>query len=171
MPSCGDWLRPPTPDATITQEPAEPEDLATSEPFPTPAVTLPPLVPVALDQPADPGLLVHVELGTGDPWPGEARPVLRRLAVVAPAPLRPWKREKDLWTYAFEARVTLPRDLAPGHYYLHAYQPKGTFFGDAALTVVPSLAETGAHTVPLVRLGLLSLLTGTAALVTARRAR
>ncbi|HEV2889803.1 MAG TPA: hypothetical protein VGX28_05455 [Frankiaceae bacterium] len=171
LPPCNPVVPSAEPDETPSPEVSASDDPAVGPtPLVTPPVTLPPLVPVAFHAPADPGLLVHVSIVAGRPGdPGYDAAKPRELAVVAPKPAQRWNDE--LWTFAFEARVTVPGDLRPGVYTLTAWQPSGIYFGDAGIRVVPALAQTGAPTEPLVRIAALSLLAGAGALAAARKVR
>ena len=162
LPPCMPGVLPrPEPSSADPEEHTETVEV-TAEPSPlVPLVTLPPLVPVAYAP-------RHVTVTIGEPIPligpdPEARPI-------ATLPAEPRLRLSEGWyRFAFDGRVTIPRDVKPGRYVLRAHTQPAPYYGQVEVTVVEPLAATGGHAADLVRLGLLSLATGAAALVAGRR--
>jgi hypothetical protein len=97
-------------------------------------------------------------------------PARRELARTALGPVTKSSYE-DLWRFTFATTARIPADLRPGRYTLTAGQQDGVFFGFAEITVVRTLPDTGAPVADLLRLGVLSLVTGAGSLAAGRRRR
>lgn len=166
---------PPSPVPSVT--PSDPDGVVVSpEPEPsgtsTPLVTIPPvrapeLRPVAYTPPLPPPT-VTVSIRAWTPEFAAEAP-LRTLATVPQAPRA--HVQDDLYRFRFAADVTIPRDLRPGRWVLQATTDSGPFFGTADVTVLDELAATGADSVDLTGIAVLSIVAGGLVLELGRRTR
>lgn len=138
VPTC---VTPTPPPASPTESPVavapSPEEPETASPSPSESlISLPPLRPVAFVA-ARPVTVTIEEYRDWDQPSAKGR----TLATVAAGSRVPF--QNDLYTWSFEARVTIPRDVTPGRYVLRAFEKGAVYYGEARITVTNDLASTG----------------------------